>query len=83
MTATTDDRIAAELLDARAVAALCGCSARHVMRLADAGDMPAPHKLGRLLRWHRPTILAWCAAGCPSPRRTGWRYSAAAEGGGR
>ena len=68
------ESVPAELLDVRAVAKLCNCSARHVVRLADAGDMPAPHKLGRLLRWSRATLLAWVAAGLPSPRKTGWRF---------
>lgn len=81
MTVSAPESATAELLDVRAVATLCGCSARHVARLADAGDMPAPRKLGRLLRWARRELTAWVAAGCPSPRKTGWRFSAGTEGG--
>lgn len=83
MTAVIPDTAVAELLDVRAVAKLCDCSARHVSRLADAGDMPPPHKLGRLLRWPRATLLAWIDAGCPSPRRTGWTFNAKTQGGNR
>jgi len=43
----------AALLDVKAVAALLRCSERHVYRMADAGKMPAPVKLGALVRWPR------------------------------
>lgn len=62
----------AELLDVRAVAALLGaCSTRHVFRLADAGRMPKPIKLGGLVRWRRAEVLEWIAAGCPNRDRCG------------
>ncbi len=60
---------AAKLLDVRAVAALLGCSPRHVYRLSDAGKMPSPLKLGALIRWNRAAVEAWIADGCPSCRR--------------
>lgn len=72
---------AAELLDARAAAILMGCSARHLRRLTDSGDAPTPRQLGRLVRYVRSELLAWIGAGCPSPRRTGWKFNASAEGG--
>lgn len=53
------------LLDVRAVAALLSCSTRHVYRLTDAGRMPQPVKLGTLVRWHRQSVEAWIAEGCP------------------
>ena len=53
-----------ELLDVEAVARLCGCSAPHVRRLADAGRMPAPVKIGALVRWNRRAIEAWITDGC-------------------
>jgi excisionase family DNA binding protein len=52
------------LLDVRAVAKLLGCSTRHVYRLSDGGQMPAPLKLGALVRWRRQAIEDWIAAGC-------------------
>jgi excisionase family DNA binding protein len=71
MTATTlpPDQAAPMLLDARSVAHLLDCSVRHVARLTDSGKMPAPLKIGRLLRWPRRTIENWIADGCPPVER--------------
>jgi len=64
----------AELLDVGAVATLLGgCSPRHVRRLADAGRMPRPVRLGSLVRWRRAELEAWIAAGCPSAQAGGRR----------
>jgi excisionase family DNA binding protein len=49
----------AALLNIRAAAALLGCFSRHVYSLADAGGMPAPVKLGALIRWRQQEIDAW------------------------
>jgi excisionase family DNA binding protein len=68
-TPSPTDTLAAALLDVRAVAALLGCSPRHVYRLADAGRMPPPVRLGALVRWRRQELLDWLAAGCPTSRR--------------
>jgi excisionase family DNA binding protein len=57
------------LLDARGVAALLGCSTRHVFRLCDMGRMPAPVRIGRLTRWPRSSIEHWIRDGCPAERR--------------
>lgn len=51
------------------VAREVGCSTRHVRRLADSGKMPAPTRLGSLIRWPRQAIEAWIAEGCPCCRR--------------
>lgn len=59
----------AALLDVDAVAGMCGCSTRHVRRLADAGRMPSPFKLGALLRWRKADLDEWIADGC-RPVRT-------------
>ena len=63
------DQTAPALLDVRAVAVLLDCSPRHVYRLADAGRMPAPLRVGALVRWRRSDIEDWIAAGCPTKRR--------------
>ncbi len=55
------------LLDVRAVAALLDCSTRHVYRMADAGRMPKPLKIGSLLRWQRADLDAWLAEGWRPP----------------
>jgi excisionase family DNA binding protein len=61
----------AALLNVRAVARLLDCSQRHVYRLADAGRMPPPVRIGALVRWSRLDIDQWIAAGCPSVRQPG------------
>lgn len=67
----TEDRQPAALLDVQAVAALLSCSTRHVYRLADAGRMPPPVKLGALVRWKIQSLEEWLAEGCPSSRKAG------------
>lgn len=59
-----------ELIDVRAVASMLDCSTRHVYRLADAGQMPAPLRLGALVRWSRAALQTWVASGCKSVRAT-------------
>ena len=66
--------VSAELLDVRDVATLLGgCSTRHIYRLADAGLMPRPVKLGALVRWRRAELEVWIGAGCPSQQPGGPR----------
>jgi excisionase family DNA binding protein len=71
----------AALLDVRAAATLLGCSARHVYRLSDGGKMPAPRRLGSLVRWSRQELLDWIAGGC-LPRRE-WEAQRSAQQSGR
>lgn len=72
MSATTIPTIAAmALLDVRAIASLLGRSTRHVYRLANTGRMPAPVKLGALVRWPRGVVEDWISAGCPSSKDLG------------
>jgi excisionase family DNA binding protein len=61
----------AALLDVRVVAALLSCSVRHVYRLSDAGRLPAPVRLGALVRWRRQELLDWLAGGCRPIRQAG------------
>jgi len=61
----------AQLLDVNQVGELLNCSPRHVYRLADAGKMPRPLRLGSLVRWNRESINDWIAAGCPDCGRAG------------
>jgi excisionase family DNA binding protein len=58
----------AALLDVQAVAELLTCSPQHIRRLADAGRMPRPVRIGSLMRWRRADLESWLAAGCPSCR---------------
>jgi predicted DNA-binding transcriptional regulator AlpA len=66
---TPADKPAATLVDVRAVAAVLGCSTRHVSRMADTGQMPPPVRLGALVRWPSDSIDNWIASGC-KPVRT-------------
>ncbi|MFN3192291.1 MAG: helix-turn-helix transcriptional regulator [Aureliella sp.] len=59
------------LLDVEDVAARLKCSSRSVRRLADAGKMPAPVRLGSMLRWPVAVIEEWITEGCPSVSRRG------------
>jgi excisionase family DNA binding protein len=68
-TATSPAAPAPQLLDVQQVAELLGCSPRHVYRLADAGRMPAPLKLGSLVRWSAGAIRDWVDQGCPAVRQ--------------
>lgn len=54
-----------ELLDEPSAGRLCGMSGRTLRRLSNAGDAPAPVKVGRLVRWSRTALMAWIARGCP------------------
>lgn len=66
-TSTTDvpkHSPAAVLLDVADVAALLNCSKPHVRRLADARRMPAPLRVGALVRWRATDIHEWIANGC-------------------
>jgi excisionase family DNA binding protein len=58
------DLPASALLDVKAVAQMLDCSSRHIYRLVDDGRMPAPVRLGALVRWPRPVIEEWIATGC-------------------
>jgi excisionase family DNA binding protein len=60
---------AVALLDVQAVAALLGCSSRHVYRLSDAGRMPAPVRVGVLVRWRRGDLQDWIDGGCKPIRQ--------------
>lgn len=54
------------LLDVIEVAKLMTCSTRHVRRLTDRGAMPAPVRIGALVRWRRTDIEEWIADDCPN-----------------
>lgn len=56
------------LVDVRAVAETLGCSPRHVYRMADAGKLPRPVKIGALVRWRRAEVAEWIGRGCPPVR---------------
>lgn len=57
-----------ELLDVKRTAKLMSCSERTVWRLSDSGKMPAPVRIGRLVRWQQRRLAAWLDQGCPAAR---------------
>jgi predicted DNA-binding transcriptional regulator AlpA len=64
LTAPVRDSMSPRLLDAHQVGARLGCSARHVIRLAERGAMPAGVKIGALRRWDAEQLNGWISAGC-------------------
>jgi predicted DNA-binding transcriptional regulator AlpA len=60
------------LIDVRPMSRLYACSVRHVWRAADAGLIPAPVRVGRLVRWRVGTIREHIRNGC-KPVRPGGR----------
>lgn len=57
--------IESRLIDVCTVAKLLGVTRRTVYRLADAGKMPRPIKLGGAVRWDKRVVEQWIDAGCP------------------
>jgi len=53
-----------QLVDIKVVARKCCCSEQHIRRLCDAGKMPQPIRLGRVVRWDLAEIDEW--KGCPA-----------------
>lgn len=65
---TSKQTMTAALMDVCSVADMLSCSERTVYRLADAGKMPAPLRVGRLVRWSSKALCDWIADGCPVVR---------------
>lgn len=61
---TTTPKTDLSLLSVKDLAESLNCSKRHIRRLTDAGRMPPPIRVGRLLRWRRDDIARWVADGC-------------------
>src|SRR5690606_41950218 len=57
------------------VATLFCVSTRHIYRLADAGRMPRPLKIGRANRWSRAALDDWIAGGCQPVDRKSTRLN--------
>lgn len=61
-----EDRRPACMLTVKEVAAILKCSPRTVYRLADAGKMPPPCRLGAMVRWPCAVVESWISQGCPA-----------------
>ena len=53
------------LLKVEKVAKILDISVRTIWRMANGGKMPAPVRIGHIVRWSRLEIMEWIAAGCP------------------
>ena len=56
------------LLSVADVARMLSVSVRHVWRLRDSGNLPAPIYLGRTVRWRKAALEAWLSE-CSTTRR--------------
>lgn len=71
MTVTNEREVSrdgAELLPIGQVAKMVAVSCRTISRLADAGKLPPPLRIGGSLRWRLADVRQWIAAGCPATR---------------
>jgi len=57
------------LVNANEVARLLSISSRTLWKLASAGRVPEPVRLGRSVRWRAGELQAWVDAGCPPQER--------------
>ena len=64
------------LLDLAEVSIKLCCSKRHTQRLADAGSIPRPIKIGRLVRWRSTEIDAFVEGRFTHDERKGSRQKA-------
>lgn len=53
------------LIDSKEAAKLLKVSPRTLWRMQTSGDMPAPIRLGRAVRWSAEVLKKWVEAGCP------------------
>lgn len=66
----TADLMSKATLTADDLANLLHCCRRTIYRRDDAGEIPAPVRIGRQVRWRTDEVKAWLDAGCP--RRDHW-----------
>ena len=65
-----NERHECQLLTVREVARLLAVGVRSVWRMASAGQMPRPVKIGRSARWRAAEVGRWIEAGCPDSRES-------------
>ena len=54
-----------QMLDIKGGALRLACSERQVRRLMNAGEIPAPVRLGGNVRWPLKSLSEWVTSGCP------------------
>ncbi len=55
----------AEMVTVSDVATLLQCGERTVHRMIETKTIPAPARIGRLIRWPKARLMQWIAEGCP------------------
>jgi len=60
------------LIDTRQASKLLGVSSRKLYTMYSSGQMPAPTRIGRAVRWGYEELRAWVNAGCPSATEWQW-----------
>jgi len=58
-----------ELLGAREVAQMLDLCERSIWRMADAGKLPRPLKVGSRTKWRRRDLIQWIDGGCKPVRK--------------
>lgn len=69
-TKKTTQNVAQMLLTYRQTAEFLGISENHLIRLNNAGKIPAPIRMGRSIRFSQQELQDWIAAG--GPPRVEW-----------
>ncbi len=57
--------VSPELLDREVVGRMLGVHPRSLLHFVRRGEIPAPVKIGRLVKWNRRELEKWLDAGCP------------------
>lgn len=70
-TKKTTQNVAQMLLTYRQTAEFLGISVNHLIRLNNAGRIPAPIRMGKSIRFSQQELQDWIAAGGPS--RNQWQ----------
>lgn len=60
----TSPDVSEQMLRVKDIARKLRCSPRQVYRLVETGRIPAPHRIGGLLRWSPTVIQRWIDTGC-------------------
>ena len=71
-----------KLVDANYVAEMFGASRTWVNERIKEGDIPAPMRIGGLLRWRVGELREWMNAGCPAVRGVEVEHDIQGESGG-
>lgn len=63
------EEVAPVVVTARQLAIMLQVSKRTLFRMRSAGRLPAPLRVGGVVRWRLQDVQNWIANGCPSQNR--------------